>query len=67
MADLFHIHRQAGYLQGDGGFPECQASLSNLGTELFGELHQFFFVPLSIMAARLQHTTVQTTHRQQRT
>jgi hypothetical protein len=34
MAGLFHIRRQ--------GFPERQASLFNLGIELFGELHQIF-------------------------
>lgn len=47
MADFFHIRRQvwlsAGRWWRNGrGFPKCQASLFNLGNELFGELHQFF-------------------------
>src|SRR6266568_7720619 len=49
MADLFHIRQPWPSAERyDGGADECQANLFNLGTELFGELHQFFFVPLSI-------------------
>ena len=44
------------------GFLKCQANLFNLGNELFGELHQFFFVPLSIWQLAFNTPTTNSEH-----